>query len=185
MSRSSSPTWIGERGVASRLSRPIDKETSGYGQADHLFDAAKPVTQAPPPGVTRAHQQQQPAAVAEPVFCVFRARLPHRDVAQGHGAAPGREPIHTGTLCLLFEVRVPVRNRGGVTRKVTHRRIALGWASVGRPGAREARKRLEKEMLTRVPSPGRYETGGNGRSRLVPGRGLEPPRCYPLVPDTS
>jgi hypothetical protein len=23
------------------------------------------------------------------------------------------------------------------------------------------------------------------KSRLVPGRGLEPPRCYPLVPETS
>ena len=25
----------------------------------------------------------------------------------------------------------------------------------------------------------------NGKELLVPGRGLEPPRCYPLVPETS
>ena len=47
-------------------------------------------------------------------------------------------------------------------------------------------RKIEKEQaLTSAFEIGRVLLRRPEKGRLVPGRGLEPPRCYPLVPETS
>src|SRR6185436_8662942 len=83
------------------------------------------------------------------------------------------------------KVRVPVKSGLKVTHKVTHARTALAWAGVRRGGIGKAKKNLEIERLTRPRSAGRYGMRWGGNLHLVPGRGLEPPRSYPLAPEAS
>jgi hypothetical protein len=47
------------------------------------------------------------------------------------------------------------------------------------------KKMFRKEPLRLAPETGRYGMGWGVKPDLVPGRGLEPPRCYPLAPEAS
>ncbi len=56
----------------------------------------------------------------------------------------------------------------------------LGWGGAGEAG------RFSAECAVETKNPGKSMTGrGSCAIAMVPRRGLEPPRCYSLVPETS
>ncbi len=108
----------------------------------------------------------------------------HRCVSSRDGWVPGRlSPM--GSLGVLTRrlrrfTRYTARYSGSRSRI-----IRLGW----RPSSSEQEpghaRTQDPYSTSRAAKPPLNVLKYNDKVLMVPGRGLEPPRCYPLVPETS
>ena len=62
---------------------------------------------------------------------------------------------------------------------------AAGMRRADTPWAARNEKNSNKQEITEMDDTRCYRMSPPGTGAMVPGRGLEPPRCYPLVPETS
>ena len=148
----------------------------------HLFLAVPFVSESPPFRPVRLHKQAQSASIGELV-----GPIPCSRVANGNI----RQPLNAGRASGIavgngFQGSSPCFDRDPSYPEIYP---LPNSASDGKRSVRlrstEKRKLNTEQALTRENEMGWIGMRGAETRRMVPGRGLEPPRCYPLVPETS